>query len=117
MIELETLVAMFDGIAAGPKWDMSKPMLWGYFFTGGSTHKLEAAATALRESGYRVVDLREAEAEEGEEPYFLLHVERTEVHGPQSLHERNAELYAFAERHELRSYDGMDVGPLPVTPP
>jgi hypothetical protein len=98
VIELEMLEAMFDNIAAGPKWDMKGPMLWGYFFTDASAQKLEIVAEVLLETGYRLVELFEAE-------------ERVEIHSPQSLHERNAQLYELAERHGLRSYDGMDVGP------
>jgi hypothetical protein len=111
VIELEMLEAMFDNIAAGPKWDMKGPMLWGYFFTDASAQKLEIVAEVLLETGYRLVELFEAEVEQDDEPTFVLHVERVEIHSPQSLHERNAQLYELAERHGLRSYDGMDVGP------
>ena len=41
---------------------------------------------------------------------WWLHVEKTEVHTPDSLHERNQALYRFAEEHGLDAYDGMDVG-------
>ena len=41
---------------------------------------------------------------------WWLHVEKTEVHTPDSLHERNQALYRFAEEHGLDGYDGMDVG-------
>ena len=33
MIDREMLREMFDSIAAKGQWDMSQPMLWGYFFT------------------------------------------------------------------------------------
>lgn len=115
MIELETLEAMFSDIAAGSKWDMSKPMLWGYFFTDASAEKLGVVTEVLKQAGYRFVDIFEPELDEGEEPYFFLHIEMEEVHSPQSLHERNAHLYALADRYELRSYDGMDVGPIAAT--
>ena len=36
MIALESLEEMFSNIASGAKWDMSQPMLWGYFFTDES---------------------------------------------------------------------------------
>jgi hypothetical protein len=113
MIQFEDLKAVFDDIAAGAKWDMSRPMLWGYFFTDHSRTKLEAAAAALVQQGYRFVDVFVPELDEGEDEYFFLHVEREEVHSPESLHERNMQLYAFAELHELATYDGMDVGPIP----
>ena len=106
------LEAMFDSIAAGPKWDMSGPMLWGYFFTDASAEKLEMVAEVLQETGYRFVEIFEAEREQDDEPSFVLHVERVEIHSPHSLHERNAQLDELAEGHDLRSYDGMDVGPV-----
>jgi hypothetical protein len=116
MIDLDTLEEMFSNIAAGPKWDMSQPMLWGYFFTDESVEKLHSAAEELVRQGYRFVAVFEAESDDEEEttqtPYYFLQVEQEEIHSPRSLHERNAQLYAFAESHSLKSYDGMDVGPL-----
>ena len=112
MIELEALQEMFANIADGAKWDMSKPMLWGYFFTDQSREKLVGAANLLASDGYSFVDIFVPDLEEGEAEYFFLHLEREEVHSAESLHERNLQLYAFAERHGLDTYDGMDVGPI-----
>jgi hypothetical protein len=116
VIDLETLEEMFSNIAAGPKWDMSQPMLWGYFFTDESVEKLHSAADELVRHGYRFVAVFEAEGDVDEEipqaPYYFLQVEQEEIHSPRSLHERNTQLYEFAERHSLKSYDGMDVGPI-----
>ena len=112
MIELEQLEQMFENIAAGPKWDMTRAMLWGYFFTDSSREKLEAAARLLEKQGYRYVDLFIPEVDEGENLYFFLHVEKEESHSPASLHQRNLQLYAFAAAHDIDTYDGMDVGPI-----
>lgn len=112
MITLEQLQEMFEGIAQGPGWDMGAPMLWGYFFTDESHEKLAGLVPGLEQQGYRFVDLFEPELDEGEEPYWFLHVEKEEVHSPQSLHARNAAFYALADEHDLLSYDGMDVGPI-----
>ena len=112
MIQFEQLEEMFANIEAGAKWDMSSPMLWGYFFTDPDRSKLEAAAQALELQGYRVVDIFVPELDAGEQDYFFLHVEKEEVHSPSSLHERNGQLYAFAESRNLSTYDGMDVGPI-----
>lgn len=112
MIELEQLEEMFENIAADPKWDMTRTMLWGYFFTDRSRENLEAAASVLEEQGYRFVGIFIPELEEGEDEYFFLHVEKEEVHSPVSLQDRNMQLYAFAEAHNLDAYDGMDVGPI-----
>ena len=112
MIDLKELEEMFASIVEEAGWDMNQPMLWGYFFTDGSEEKLAAVIPELEGDGYRLVDLFEADAEEGEPPYFILHVEREEVHSPVSLHEQNARFDAFAQKHGLESYDGMDVGPI-----
>jgi len=112
MIELSDLEEMFENICANNGWDMSCPMLWGYFFTDTSRQKLESASTELEKLGYRYVDLYVPDLEEDEDEYFFLHMEREEIHSPQSLNERNIQLYAFAEKLGLDSYDGMDVGPI-----
>lgn len=112
MITLEQLEEMFSNIGAGAKWDMTRPMLWGYFFTDRSKEKLEVASHELEREGYRFVSLFVPELDEGEEEYFFLHVEKAETHSPMSLHERNTQLYKFAEARNLDTYDGMDVGPI-----
>lgn len=115
MIELAQLEEMFAGIAAGPQWNMSGPMLWGFFFTDARRDKLENALHELTLQGYRFVDLYEPELDDAQAPYFFLHVEREEIHSPASLFARNAEFYALAARLGLDSYDGMDVGPISGT--
>ncbi len=85
MIEIEQLEEMFANIAADARWDMSKPMLWGYFFTDRSREKLEALVPVLEKSGCRFVDIFMPELDEGDEPYFFLHVEKEEAHSPTSL--------------------------------
>jgi Regulator of ribonuclease activity B len=112
MIELAQLEEMFASIAARGKWDMSQPMLWGYFFTDNSKEKLESVIPALELQGCRYVDIFVPELDEDQEPYYFLHVEKEEAHSPASLFEKNAQFYALAKRHDLGSYDGMDVGPL-----
>jgi hypothetical protein len=109
MISREQLQQMFDEIAKSAGWDMSQPMLWGYFFTNPEREPLERAAEMLRGDGYRVVDL----SEDDDEPLFWLHVERVEAHSIDSLFERNATFYRLAEELGLESYDGMDVGLAP----
>lgn len=118
MIELAALQEMFNEMRAGTDWNLDGPMLWGYFFTDGSEPRLRALLPLLEAQGYRLVDVVGAAVERGEAPCFILHVDRQEIHSAQSLHARNAQLQAFAALHELRSYDGMDVGPIddPVTP-
>ena len=110
MISREKLEEMFDEIARNAGWDMSKPMLWGYFFTHTTRDELEVAASTLAKEGYRIVEI----SEDDDEPLFWLHVERVEAHSVDSLYERNQSFYRLAEELGLESYDGMDVG---VAPP
>ena len=113
MITRDQLDTMFASMARDTDWDLSAPLLWGYFFTHGSPEKLAQAAPLLEAQGYRVVDLFLSEKEEPNEPdLWWLHLEKVEVHTPQSLDARNQVLYAFADEHGLDAYDGMDVSPL-----
>jgi hypothetical protein len=108
MIELGKLEDMFSKMRAQTKWNVAGSMLWGYFFTDRSAEKLERAAAILVAQGYRLVEIREDD--EGSTRW--LHVERVEVHSPQSLFARNEALYKLADELGLDSYDGMDVGPV-----
>jgi hypothetical protein len=106
------LIEMFNGMAKDTKWDLSKPMLWGYYFTDGSKAKLEHAAPLLQKQGYHFVDINLSDKEHPSDPdLWWLHVEKVEVHTPDSLDRRNKFFYQFAKEQGLGSYDGMDVGP------
>ncbi len=109
MIPKSELIEMFDAIAEQTDWDMKSEMLWGYFFTDDNVEKLEACSERLTELGYHVVEI--AEGDEVDDPWTL-HVEKIEVHSPETLDRRNQELAALAEEMGLSSYDGMDVGPV-----
>ena len=107
------LEEMFANISQKTKWDMSKDMHWGYFFTDPSRKKLDLVAKDLSRFGYRIVDVYLSEKEDRSAPdLWWLHVERIETHTVESLLKRNAELSEFAKSHKLGSYDGMDVGPV-----
>ena len=112
-ITKDQLVEMFDSMSQDSSWDFSKPMVWGYFFTDSSKEQLQAAKPALESQGYRFVDLYPAEKENADDPdLWWLHVEKVEIHTPDSLDARNKVLYKFADEHDLQSYDGMDVAPV-----
>ena len=118
MITKETLVEMFDGMADSTDWDITAPLLWGYFFTDPSKAKLEAASLLLKAQGYRIAELFLGEDDEGDDSdTWYLHVEKVERHDADSLHERNKQLYRFAYEQGLGAYDGMDVGLVDEPPP
>jgi len=112
VITKDQLVEMFQDMEQKSHWDMSKDMLWGYFFTDASKSELEAVVPALEAQGYRLVDIYLSDKEDPrDDDHWWLHVEKVEAHSPDSLDQRNRQLYQFAEDHGLDSYDGMDVGP------
>ncbi|MCP4448327.1 MAG: ribonuclease E inhibitor RraB [Myxococcales bacterium] len=104
------LMEMFERMQVEAGWDVNSKLLWGYFFTNKSPAKLHAAGEDLRAKGYRLVKVFQDDEKEN----YWLHVEREEVHTPQSLFDRNQELAEFAAEHDLATYDGMDVGPIQV---
>ncbi|WP_410498828.1 ribonuclease E inhibitor RraB [Chitinibacter sp. S2-10] len=112
MITLAQLEEMFASIRDNTDWNLSAPLLWGYFFTADQDEQLTDVIPLLEAQGYTFVDLFIPQLDDGQDEYFMLHVEKAEVHTTATLFARNAELEAFAAQHGLRSYDGMDVGPL-----
>lgn len=114
-ITREMLQKMFMNIFEKTDWNMLENMLWGYFFTHHEPEALEKARDLLVAEGYRFVNIYQLEEEDPNAPRpWWLHVEKEETHTPESLDARNDELYQFAYDQGLDSYDGMDIGPIPV---
>ena len=112
-ITIEQLDEMFNDISDHGQWDLSKPLLWGYFFADNDPNKLELVIPKILSMGYTVVDIFQAKKEnENEADSFYLHVEKIEIHNSKSLDKTNDEFYIFANQNGLGSYDGMDVGPV-----
>lgn len=110
VISLDQLKEMFADMRANPgykKWNIDGPLLWGYFFTDPDPKKLRPVAEYLSSKGYRFVAIYPTD----DKSTFFLHVEKVEHHTPESLNQRNLEFYKLANRFQLGSYDGMDVGP------
>ena len=108
-IQPAELERLFANLRTRTTWNVDGPLLWGYFFFDASTDKLDKAGAALVAAGYTLVGVEQPAGS----LLYRLHVTRVEAHTPASLHARNQELYAFAEKLGLESYDGMDVGPAP----
>lgn len=111
MISKEEMVTLFADMKANAPWDITKPLLWGYFFADADKAKLEAAQAPLKAQGYQIVGIYDSKPEGGNPALWWLHIEKVEKHTVDTLHARNQEFYRFAEQHQLESYDGMDVGP------
>jgi hypothetical protein len=112
-ITIEQLDEMFNIITEEEQWDLSKPLLWGYFFTDNDPNKLELVIPKIQSLGYSIVNIFQAKKEdESETDSFYLHVEKIEIHNSKSLNKTNDAFYIFAHQNGLGSYDGMDVGPV-----
>jgi hypothetical protein len=116
-IPRQNLERMFDQMQRQSHWDISKPLLWGYFFVNPTREPLDRAAPLLSAMGYQVVKIYLADKKSASAPdQWWLHIERVEVHTVDSLDARNHEFNDFAASHGIAVYDGMDVGPASGTP-
>jgi hypothetical protein len=111
MITKEEMVELFDDMKKNAPWDITKPLLWGYFFTDTNKTKLELAQVLLKAKGYQIVGIYDSKPEADTPALWWLHIEKVETHTVDTLDARNREFYQFAEDHQLEAYDGMDVGP------
>ncbi|UOK41614.1 MULTISPECIES: ribonuclease E inhibitor RraB [Flavobacterium] len=110
MITIETVIDFFNDLKNKDDFDTSKPLLYGYFFTDESKNKLLKVSGILENIGFKIVDIFDAEVEEDETPFFYLHIEKIEIHTPNSLDARNKYFYELADKYGLESYDGFDIG-------
>jgi hypothetical protein len=99
-----------DGLFAQMKedgLDGDAELRWGFYFSDPSEIKLAAMSQRLQTmvETFQPSDSRQ----------FWLHVEKVEQHTPDSLYQRNRELYRMAEEMGLNSYDGAEPGPLNPT--
>ena len=104
-ITLDQLNTMFE-LAQKTNMDLSTHNLWGYFFTHHEPKLLKKAKKILKAKGFQYVKIYQSGG------FWWLHVEKIEIHTPESLDKRNDELYILADKLKLDSYDGMDVGPV-----
>lgn len=111
MMTKQDMVDLFANMKENAPWDISKPLLWGYFFADPNKAPLEQAAPLLVAQGYRVAGIYDSEPDGDSPALWWLHVEKVEKHTADTLHERNLQLYAFATAQGIDAYDGMDVGP------
>ena len=105
-ISLDQIEGMFSQIRGNTDWDITGPLLWGYFFTDADKEPLEKLNTILVGENYQHVGIHFDEV-------WWLHVEKVEAHSVSSLNERNLEFYKLAAENDVDCYDGMDVGPRP----
>lgn len=115
MITIEVLEEFFEETrnlykARKAPFNIDAMCRWSFFFIGSDIHKLTDVGRYLESNGYEVIGFLEPGEEDDDQETIYLRADRVEVHTVESLHKRNLELYAIAEKFGIKDYDGMDVG-------
>ena len=110
--QLENINEIFNTARTEDGWNMEEEMLYSYFFVGKDVDKLETLGLDLEKQGYDFIDIFELGDEETEKPTgeYLLHIDKVEIHTPDSLAARNVEFQNLADEYEIESYDGWEFG-------
>jgi len=110
--QLEGIREIFETARTEDGWKPDEDMLYTYYFVGKDIEKLETLGLDLEKQGYDFIDIFELGDEETEKPTgeYLLHIDKTETHTPESLAARNVEFQNLADEYEIESYDGWEFG-------
>lgn len=110
--QLEGINEIFATAKKEDNWNMDEEMLYSFYFVDESIEKLEKLGLKLEADGYDFLDIFELGDEETEKPTgeYLLHIDKVEVHTPESVAQRNVEFQKLADEYEIDSYDGWEFG-------
>ena len=110
--QIEGIREIFSDAKTEDGWDLSEEMLYSFYFVDEDVDKLEKLGLDLEKEGYVFVDVFELGDEETDEPTgeYLLHIDKEEIHTPESLAQRNVEFAKLAEEREIKTYDGWEFG-------
>ncbi len=110
--QLEGIREIFATAKSEDNWNLEGEMLYSYYFVDESVEKLEKLGLHLQKEGYDFIDVFELGDEETDEPTgeYLLHIDKVEIHTPESLAQRNVEFQNLADEYELQTYDGWEFG-------
>ncbi len=110
--QIEGIKQIFAEAEREDNWKVGEPMLYSFYFVDEDPEKLENLGLALEEKEYDfngVYELGDEETEESTGEY-MLHIDKVEVHTPESLAQRNVEFSRLAEDFQIASYDGWEFG-------
>lgn len=110
--QLEGIREIFADAKQEDNWNIDEPMLYSFYFVDKSVEKLEKLGLKLEAEGYDFVDIFELGDEETEKSTgeYLLHIDKIEIHTPESIAERNVEFQKLADQFEIETYDGWEFG-------
>ena len=110
--QLEGIREIFAEAKQEDNWNTDEPMLYSFYFVDKSVDKLEKLGLKLEADGYDFVDIFELGDEETEKSTgeYLLHIDKIEVHTPESVAQRNVDFQKLANEFEIETYDGWEFG-------
>jgi hypothetical protein len=110
--QLESINEIFEKARTEDNWNTEGEMLYSFYFVDTDVDKLEKLGLKLEADGYDFVDIFELGDEETDESTgeYLLHIDKVEIHTPESLAQRNVEFQNLANEYEIASYDGWEFG-------
>jgi hypothetical protein len=110
--QLEGIEEIFALAENEDKWNLREEMLYSFYFVDKSIETLEKLGHKLEADGYDFIDIFELGDEETDESTgeYLLHIDKIEIHTPESLAQRNVEFQKLGDEYEIASYDGWEFG-------
>lgn len=110
--QIEGIKEIFADARSEDNWNLDEPMLYSYYFVDEDPDKLESLGVALEEKDYDFIGVYELGDEETEKATgeYLLHLDKTEKHTPETLAQRNVEFAKLAEDYGIKTYDGWEFG-------
>lgn len=110
--QLEGIREIFAEAQQEDNWKTDEPMLYSFYFVDKSIDKLEKLGLKLEADGYDFIDIFELGDEETEKSTgeYLLHIDKVEIHTPESLAQRNIDFQKLADEFEIETYDGWEFG-------
>ena len=110
--QLENIREIFNDAKIEDGWNMAEEMLYSYYFVDVSIDKLEKLGLKLEADGYDFIDIFELGDEETNKSTgeYLLHIDKVEIHTPESLAQRNVEFQKLTNEYEIETFDGWEFG-------
>jgi hypothetical protein len=110
--QLAGIREIFETARTEDQWKLEEEMLYSFYFVDRDVDKLEKLGLHLEKEGYDFIDIFELGDNETEESTgeYLLHIDKVEIHTPETLAQRNVEFQKLADEYEIASYDGWEFG-------
>ena len=110
--QIEGINQIFEEAAREDHWNVAEEMLYSYYFVDEDAENLEKLGLKLEADDYDFIGIFELGDDDTEEPTgeYLLHIDKVEIHTPESLAQRNVEFQKLAGEYSIKTYDGWEFG-------